>query len=77
MQGRAPDRFGFILGDGSEATFRTADVIHYYRRLKRSFERFQASWDTDTLPRPGPRPHPRPVERGGARRCSPTSTISR
>ncbi|MBK7593662.1 MAG: TM0106 family RecB-like putative nuclease [Gemmatimonadetes bacterium] len=52
MQGRAPDRFGFILGDGSEATFRTADVIHYYRRLKQSFERFQADWQIDTLPDP-------------------------
>lgn len=52
MQGRAPERFGFILGDGSEATFRTADVVHYYRRLKRSFEQFQASWQPNTLPDP-------------------------
>lgn len=52
MQGRAPDRFGFILGDGNTATFRTADVIDYYRRLKQSFERFQADWRPNTLPDP-------------------------
>lgn len=52
MQGRAPERFGFVLGDGSEVTFCTADVIHYYRRLKQSFEHFQAAWQPNTLPDP-------------------------
>jgi predicted RecB family nuclease len=53
MQGRRPDRFGFILGDGTEAPFRTVDVWHYYRRLKRSFETFQAEWKEDAPPDPG------------------------
>ena len=52
MQGLRPERFGFVLGDGSEVTFRTADVWHYYRRLKRSFEDFQARWTVDDLPDP-------------------------
>ncbi|MDX2261325.1 MAG: TM0106 family RecB-like putative nuclease [Gemmatimonadales bacterium] len=52
MQGRRPERFGFVLGDGNEVTFRTADVWHYYRRLKRSFEDFQARWTVDDLPDP-------------------------
>jgi|CXWL01.1.fsa_nt_gi uncharacterized protein len=52
MQGRAPERFGFVLGDGNTATFLTADVIHYYRRLKESFERFQSSWQPNALPDP-------------------------
>ncbi|MBK9411817.1 MAG: hypothetical protein IPN47_27970, partial [Gemmatimonadetes bacterium] len=72
----APDRFGFILGDGSEATFRTADVIHYYRRLKQSFERFQASWDTDTLRRSASTAPGRWSE-AALQMLTPTSMISR
>ena len=52
MQGRRPERFGFIFGDGSETSFRTADVWHYYRRLKRSFESFQGDWAQDVQPDP-------------------------
>jgi uncharacterized protein len=52
MQGHRPERFGFVLGDGSEVTFRTAEVWHYYRRLKRQFEAFQATWASDTVPDP-------------------------
>ncbi len=50
MQGRRPERFGFVLGDGTLATFRSADVWHYYRRLKRSFDVFQRDWKADQLP---------------------------
>lgn len=52
MQGRRPERFGFVLGDGTEAPFRTVDVWHYYRRLKRSFEAFQRDWSPDAHPDP-------------------------
>jgi uncharacterized protein len=52
MQGRRPDRFGFILGDFTEKPFRTIDVWHYYRRLKRSFENFQRDWKSDVQPDP-------------------------
>jgi uncharacterized protein len=52
MQGRRPDNFGFIFGDGSETPFRTADVWYYYRRLKRSFEAFQRDWSEDDCPDP-------------------------
>lgn len=52
MQGRRPERFGFVLGDGSEVTFRTAEVWHYYQRLKHEFERFQAAWTPDEVPDP-------------------------
>jgi uncharacterized protein len=52
MQGRRPDKFGFIFGDGSETPFRTGDVWHYYRRLKRSFEAFQRDWSEDDCPDP-------------------------
>lgn len=50
MQGRRPERFGFVLGDGSEAHFLTADFWHYFRRLKRSFESFQRDWSANALP---------------------------
>ncbi len=52
MQGRRPDRFGFVFGDESEKFFRSADVWHYYRRLKRSFETFQSEWTADAHPDP-------------------------
>ena len=52
-QALRPDRLGFILGDGSESHFRTDDFWHYYRRLKRQFERFQAEWDPQAMPDPG------------------------
>lgn len=52
MQGRRPAQFGFVFGDGSETSFRTEDVWHYYRRLKRSFEDFQRAWNGDVQPDP-------------------------
>ena len=52
LQGRRPERLGFVLGDGSEAWLRTEDFWHYYRRLRSSFESFQASWQPDRHPDP-------------------------
>ena len=52
MQGHRPARFGFVFGDGSETSFRTADVWHYYQRLKRSFEGFQQDWHEHAQPDP-------------------------
>ena len=52
VQGHRPDRFGFIFGDQSEATFQTADFWNYYQRLKRSFESFQRDWNAGKRPDP-------------------------
>lgn len=52
MQGRRPEQFGFIFGDDTETPFRTEDVWHYYRRLKRSFETFQREWGEERRPDP-------------------------
>ncbi len=52
MQGLRPESLGFVLGDGAEKLFRTADVWHYYQRLKRSFEAFHQSWSRDARPNP-------------------------
>jgi uncharacterized protein len=53
MQGHRPAQFGFIFGDGTATSFRTDDVWHYYRRLKRSFEKFQRNWADGVQPDPG------------------------
>jgi predicted RecB family nuclease len=53
MQGHRPEKFGFVFGDGTETSFRTDDVWHYYRRLKRSFEQFQRDWTDGVQPDPG------------------------
>jgi uncharacterized protein len=53
MQGRRPEQFGFIFGDGTATPFRTVDVWHYCRRLKRSFEAFQHDWKQDGCLDPG------------------------
>ena len=50
MQGKRPEQFGFVFGDNSSATFKTTDVWHYYRRLKRSFEKFQREWSENHRP---------------------------
>lgn len=52
-QGHRPDRLAFVLGDGSEAHYRTDDFWHYYRRLKRQYEGFQGDWDPAAIPDPG------------------------
>lgn len=52
MQGVLPARFGFILGDGREETFRTIDYIHYYRALRERFLAFQQAWRADACPDP-------------------------
>jgi len=53
LQGLRPERLGFVLGDGREANYRTDDFWHYYRRVKRQFERFQRDWLPDAMPDPG------------------------
>lgn len=40
VQGRTPERIHIKLGDGSLATLRLADYIHYARRLRRRLEDF-------------------------------------
>ncbi|MEP6589989.1 MAG: TM0106 family RecB-like putative nuclease [Gemmatimonadota bacterium] len=51
-QSHRPDRLGFVLGDGTHSSFRTADFWNYYQRLKGSFERFQRDWNRDQIPDP-------------------------
>ena len=52
MQGRRPEQFGFVFGNGEKKLFRTADVWHYYRRLRQSFEAFQREWAESSRPDP-------------------------
>ncbi|MEO6066559.1 MAG: TM0106 family RecB-like putative nuclease [Gemmatimonadales bacterium] len=52
MQGVLPERFGFILGDGREESFRTLDYLHYYRALRDRFLVFEAAWTKAARPDP-------------------------
>ncbi|MEO8336067.1 MAG: TM0106 family RecB-like putative nuclease, partial [bacterium] len=52
MQSHRPAKFGFVFGDGTETSFRTADFWHYYRRLKQSLETFHREWSADKRPDP-------------------------
>ncbi|MDB4915960.1 MAG: family RecB-like putative nuclease [Gemmatimonadetes bacterium] len=51
-QQRRPHQFGFILGDNAQQVFRTDDVWHYFRRIRKSFETFHDTWDASTHPDP-------------------------
>lgn len=52
MQGVLPARFGFVLGDGREASFRTLDFLHFYRALRDRFLEFQRQWSKEARPDP-------------------------
>jgi uncharacterized protein len=52
MHGTRPPQFGFIYGDGTAGSFRTADFWHYYIRIKRSFDLFQQNWSATGRPDP-------------------------
>src|SRR5690606_29029569 len=53
IQGHRPERIGFVLGDHTEAHFRTDDFWHYFDRLRRRFLEFQRNWDGSAPPDPG------------------------
>ena len=52
LQGEAPHAMHLVLGDGREASFRTADVFHYYRQARRRFEEYVNAPPASSYPEP-------------------------
>lgn len=52
IQGVRPKGIRVVLGTGEEQYFPTDCFFHYYRTLRRSFERFQAEFDPKRVPHP-------------------------
>ncbi len=52
VQRTRPGQLGFVFGNGVEKAFDTEHFFYFYRYLKEAFDRFQESFDPDTMPDP-------------------------